>query len=85
MSKMNIAVGIKGLKAGTKLNEIVVPKEMRVRMSCGISWLDDALGEGFVASTVAMFTGTPGWQVDWSPHAGGQPHQARPHRPPQHR
>jgi DNA repair protein RadA/Sms len=60
MSKMNIAVGIKGLKAGTKLNEIVVPKEMRVRMSCGISWLDDALGEGFVASTVAMFTGTPG-------------------------
>lgn len=61
MSKMNLAVGIKGLKRGTNINEIEVPAALRDRKKVGISWFDDALGsEGFVPSSVMMLTGTPG-------------------------
>jgi DNA repair protein RadA/Sms len=61
MSKMNIQVGIRGLKSNTNLLDVTVPDALRVRMPTKISWLDDALGgEGFAASTVMMFTGTPG-------------------------
>jgi DNA repair protein RadA/Sms len=61
MSKMNLSVGIKGLKRGTNINEISVPKALRDRKKVGIGWFDDALGgEGFVPSQVMMLTGTPG-------------------------
>ena len=61
MSKMNLNVGIKGLKRGTNINEISVPKQLRDRKKVGITWFDDALGgDGFVPSSVMMLTGTPG-------------------------
>lgn len=61
MSKMNLNVGIKGLKQGTNISEIEVPKALRERKKIGIGWFDDALGgEGFVPSSVMMLTGTPG-------------------------
>ena len=61
MSKMNLNVGIKGLKQATNILEIEVPKALRDRKKVGISWFDDALGgDGFVPSQVMMLTGTPG-------------------------
>lgn len=61
MSKMNLNVGIKGLKRGTNISEIEVPTALRERKKIGIGWFDDALGgEGFVPSSVMMLTGTPG-------------------------
>lgn len=61
MSKMNLNVGIKGLKRGTNINDIEVPDALRDRKKVGIEWFDDALGgEGMVPSSVMMLTGTPG-------------------------
>ena len=61
MSKMNLNVGIKGLKKGTNINDIAVPEVLRNRKKIGISWFDYAIGgEGFVPSSVMMLTGTPG-------------------------
>jgi DNA repair protein RadA/Sms len=61
MSKMTLNVGIKGLKRGTSINDLEVPKQLRDRKKVGITWFDDALGgEGFVPSSVMMLTGTPG-------------------------
>lgn len=61
MSKMNLNVGVKGLKRGTNINDISVPEALRSRRKVGVDWFDDALGgEGFVPSSVMMLTGTPG-------------------------
>lgn len=61
MSKMNLSVGIRGLKNGTNVLDIKVPDKLRVRHKCGIKWVDGAFGgQGFVPSTVIMLTGTPG-------------------------
>lgn len=61
MSKMNLNVGIKGLKKGTNILDIAVPDALRDRKKVGISWFDDAVGgDGFVPSSVMMLTGTPG-------------------------
>ena len=61
MSKMNLNVGIKGLKHGTSLAEIEVPGALRDRKKIGLPWLDAAIGgDGFVPSSVMMLTGTPG-------------------------
>ena len=61
MAKMNLNVGIKGLKRGTNINDIEVPKQLRDRKKVGITWFDDALGgDGLVPSSVMMLTGTPG-------------------------
>lgn len=58
---MKLQVGIKELKNSTNINDIKVPEQLRNRKKVGISWFDDALGgEGFVPSSVMMFTGTPG-------------------------
>lgn len=57
---MQINVGIKNLKRGTNITEINVPAALRVRKTAGIDWFDEALGGGFVPSTVHMMTGTPG-------------------------
>lgn len=58
---MKLQVGIKELKNGTSINDIKVPEQLRNRKKVGVSWFDDALGgEGFVPSSVMMFTGTPG-------------------------
>lgn len=61
MSKMTLNIGVKGIKQGMNIKEIEVPKQLRDRKKIGITWFDDALGgEGFVPSSVMMFTGTPG-------------------------
>lgn len=61
MSKMNLSVGVKGLKRGMNINEVTVPDELRNRKKVGINFVDDALGsEGMVPSSVMMLTGTPG-------------------------
>lgn len=61
MSKMNLNVGIRGLKHGTNIAEIQVPEVLRVRKKVGINWFDDAVGgDGLVPSSVMMLTGTPG-------------------------
>ena len=61
MSKMTLTVGIKGLKKGTNINDIVVPAVLRERKRTGVAWFDEAIGgEGFVPSSVMMLTGTPG-------------------------
>lgn len=61
MSKMNLNVGVKGLKRGTSIHEIEVPKALRDRKKVGLEWFDAAIGgEGFVPSSVMMLTGTPG-------------------------
>ena len=61
MSKMNLNVGIQGLKHGTSLAQIEVPKALRDRKKIGLPWFDNALGgDGFVPSSVMMLTGTPG-------------------------
>lgn len=61
MSKMNLDVGVKGIKHGTNILDVKVPDALRVRLKTLISWFDDALGgEGFAASSVMMLTGTPG-------------------------
>jgi len=61
MSKMNLNVGIKGLKRGTNIADIEVPAALRDRKKTGLTWLDNAIGgEGFVPSSVMMLTGTPG-------------------------
>jgi DNA repair protein RadA/Sms len=58
---MKLQVGIKGLKKGTNINEISVPKQLRDRKKVGIEWFDSAIGgEGLVPSSVMMLTGTPG-------------------------
>ena len=61
MAKMTLNVGIKGLKRGTNILDIEVPKQLRDRKKVGITWFDDALGgDGLVPSSVMMLTGTPG-------------------------
>ena len=61
MAKMTLNVGIKGLKRGTNILDVEVPKQLRDRKKVGITWFDDALGgEGLVPSSVMMLTGTPG-------------------------
>jgi DNA repair protein RadA/Sms len=61
MSKMNLNVGVKGLKKGTNILDIEVPPALRHRKKVGIEWFDDAIGgEGMVPSSVMMLTGTPG-------------------------
>lgn len=61
MSKMNLKVGVKGLKRGMSLSDVTVPAALRDRKKVGIEWFDRALGgEGIAPSTVMMVTGTPG-------------------------
>ena len=61
MSKMNINIGLKNVKHGTNISDILVPEALRNRKYIGLEWLDDALGgDGCVPSSVMMLTGTPG-------------------------
>ena len=56
--KLNVA---RGFKAGTRINSISVPKELRVKHSTGIDWFDRALGgKGFTPTTTMMLTGVSG-------------------------
>lgn len=59
MATMNLKVA-KGFKLGTKRLSIDVPDQLRVRLRTGLEWIDDALGDGLVPSTVMMLTGMPG-------------------------
>lgn len=65
MASMSLQVGIKGLKRGTDIRTIEVPEALRHRKKTGLDWFDAAIAdsngsEGFVPSSVMMFTGTPG-------------------------
>lgn len=61
MSGMDLDIGIKGFKRGTNIRDIVVPEHLRRKATCGISWIDEAMGgKGFTPSTCGMLTGTPG-------------------------
>ena len=40
MSKMNLSVGVKGLKRGTTISNIEVPAALRDRKKTGIEWFD---------------------------------------------
>lgn len=40
--------------------DVEIPKEMRIRHTSGIEWLDEAFAGGFIASSVQMLTGDPG-------------------------
>lgn len=58
---MKLNLGIAGHRKGMNINELSVPKHLRVRVQTGIDWFDDSIGgEGFVPSQVMMLTGTPG-------------------------
>jgi DNA repair protein RadA/Sms len=61
MSEMKLNVA-RGFKAGTRINSIEVPAELRVKKSTGLAWLDDALGGegGFTPTSTMMLTGGPG-------------------------
>lgn len=52
----------RGFKAGTMIQSIEVPAELRVKHTSGIDWVDDALGNegGFTPTTTMMLTGGPG-------------------------
>ena len=64
MSGMSLNIGIKGLKQNTNILDIKVPEFMRQRKNTGISWVDNAYGDGeksgLVPTSVVMLTGTPG-------------------------
>lgn len=62
MADMNIKhAKVKGLSDTTNINDLKVPPRLRERHKCGIEWIDQAFGgEGFVPSSVHMFTGMPG-------------------------
>ena len=57
--KLNVA---RGFKAGTKIQSIEVPPELRVKHTTGTDWVDSALGNegGFTPTTTMMLTGGPG-------------------------
>lgn len=60
MAQMNLSVR-RGFKAGTKIQSIKVPEELRVKHSTGLDWVDLALGgQGFTPTTTMMLTGGPG-------------------------
>jgi DNA repair protein RadA/Sms len=48
------------IERGTRISDIHVPQEMRKRLKSGLTFLDNAIGEGWVPSAVMMLTGTPG-------------------------
>tara|TARA_A100001011_G_C14107027_1_gene755264 strand:+ start:167 stop:916 length:750 start_codon:yes stop_codon:yes gene_type:complete len=58
---MKIDVKVKEVEFGTSINEVVVPKILRKRVSTGIQYFDAVLGgKGFTPSMITYFTGTPG-------------------------
>jgi DNA repair protein RadA/Sms len=57
---MKLNVKTQGLKHGTNIKDIKIPAVMRQRDKTGMAWVDEALGEGIMPSSVVMVTGTPG-------------------------
>jgi DNA repair protein RadA/Sms len=57
--KIEISGGVK-LAETTNVLSIKVPEWLKNRVECGIPWLDEAAGGGFLATQVIMFTGDPG-------------------------
>lgn len=59
---MELKVTIDGIKVNDKTNilDVDVPDWLKVRISSGISWLDELLGGGFLATQAIMLTGDPG-------------------------
>lgn len=61
MADMKLNVGIKDLKRGSNVLDIVVPEQLKRKVLTGVDWFDDAVGgKGLTPSTVGMLTGTPG-------------------------
>ena len=58
---MELNVGIRGFKQGTRINEIKVPARLRERYLTSVKWFDEAMGgEGLVPTSAVMITGDPG-------------------------
>jgi DNA repair protein RadA/Sms len=58
---MKLNVKTDDIEFGTNILKISVPKKLRVKVKCGVDYIDSALGgEGFTPSAVTFFTGTPG-------------------------
>jgi DNA repair protein RadA/Sms len=58
---MRLQVGNNDVPFGTNLLDINVPDAMRRRVKSGIGYFDDIVGgQGFMPSSVTLFTGTPG-------------------------
>ncbi len=61
MVDMKLNVGIKDLKRGSNVLDIVVPEQLKRKVLTDVDWFDDAVGgKGLTPSTVGMITGTPG-------------------------
>jgi DNA repair protein RadA/Sms len=59
--KMSLKTALKDLAHGTNILDLHVPAELEKTISCGVPFMDDAMGgEGFTPSSVMLFTGTPG-------------------------
>jgi len=58
---MKLDISIDGIQFGTRLDDVVVPPELRVKRPSGRESWDLALGgKGMTPSMIALFTGTPG-------------------------
>lgn len=57
--KLNVA---RGFKAGTRIQSIEVPAQLRIKRTSGLQWFNDALGGegGFTPTMTTMLTGGPG-------------------------
>ena len=61
MTTMNLNIKTDEVAFGTNILKVKVPKQLRVKVKCGLDYIDSALGgEGFTPSAVIFFTGTPG-------------------------
>ena len=61
MATMKLNVSRDDIEFGSNILDIQVPDELRVRVSTGLKFVDDAYGgKGFTPSAVTLFTGTPG-------------------------
>ena len=50
-----------GIKMGTNILDIEVPKYLEEKVQCGLDYADDIIGgEGYTPSAVTLFTGSPG-------------------------
>lgn len=57
----NLKVSVDGVKFGTNILKVKVPKHLRTKVATGVPYFDAAMGgEGFTPSTVTLFTGDPG-------------------------
>lgn len=57
---MKLNVSLKNWKQNTNILNLDVPQELEKTIKTGISFIDNALGEGITPSSAILLTGTPG-------------------------